>query len=328
MQRDYRLALYALGLSAVVLLAAGATVVAGVGSPSVDDRATNDRAVDNRTANESTSVTVHDGNRTVTLSRAGDGGGAATTFTLGGTESRCGGFVAVDTSNATETEHRVNGTAVTVVVEDGEETVEAFGRERLAELVWDAVSDRAGLGRYDRVVVRTDVYYESIDRERSLDVAGVTVRPTGGCLPAVDGEVDLDDGTVTVDRALPSLDGVEVAFTDSLGVLSDDDRTTIERRIVSNNETSYRIQRQFDDPERLNATVVEATNDGRVDIELTAPGADGRAVVVTVDLDDGRIVQSWTRLRADASSVVTVDSDTGTVTGNGTVTFEVNSSDA
>jgi hypothetical protein len=347
MQRDHELALYALGLSAVVLIGAG--VVTGIGSgglttdaPSVESHA--DGTVDDQNLHntsqmsevgsdsEANDVTVHDGEAyDVTID--GDGNGTVVLRQMG---TNCGGGVGGGTQNTTETDHNVDNTTVTLVVEDGDETVDAFGRRQLVELLWTTVSDHAELDRYDHVEVRADVYYESHDREQPLDVAGITVRPVNRCLPTVQGEVDLDSEAVTVDNVLPPLDNVELQVTDSLGVLSIDDRETIEKRLVANGRTSYRIQQQFDNPTRLNATVLEATNQNRVDIELTAPGTDGRAVVVTVDLDSGRIVQSWSRYQLESSNVTLVGTNTSaasvtgstTLTANETITFETNSTDA
>ncbi|SEP33648.1 hypothetical protein SAMN05216388_11001, partial [Halorientalis persicus] len=168
-------------------------------------------------------------------------------------------------------------------------------------------------------------YYESLDREQPLDTAGITIRPQDGCLPTVRGEVDLADEDVTVIETLPALDDIELRITDSLGVLNDDERQLIEELVASNEGVSYNVQQQFTDAERLNATVLEATNDGRVDVRLTAAGSDGSAVVVTVDLEDETVVRSYAMRELDADNVVMAGEDgyeTVTTDSGGTITFE------
>lgn len=319
MERDYRIALYALGLSAVLLVAAGAAVASGfapgatpVVTQSDDDPTDGTDAV--RLDRESSQQ--YD----VTADTSANG-----TVTFTSTASRCGGAVAVDASDADRTDVQVDGTTVTLIEEHGGETFDGISRERFAELVWDATSDRAGVAEYDHVTVRVNQYYESIDRERPLDTAGITVRPHENCLPTVRGEVDLAGEDVTVTTTLPPLDDIELRVTDSLGVLSDDERRLIEELVASDEGASYNVQQQFNDPERLNATVLEATNDGLVDVRLTTDGSDGSAVIVTIDLDDETVVRSYATLELDADNVVTVGEDeNGTVSadGGGTITFE------
>lgn len=319
MERDYRIALYALGLSAVLLVAAGAVVASGFAqgaTPVVtqsDDDPTNgtDTVRLDRESSQQYDVTVN---------TAGNG-----TVTFASTASRCGGTVAVDASNADRTDVRVDGTTVTLIEEHGGEAFDGISRERFTKLVWDATSDRTEVEEYDHVTVRVNQYYESIDRERPLDTAGITVRPHGECLPTVRGEVDLVGEDVTVTTTLSPLADIELRITDRLGVLSDDEKRLIEELVASDEGASYNVQQQFNDPERLNATVLEATNDDRVDVRLTTAGSDGSAVTVTIDLNDETVVRSYTTLELDADNVVTVGKDeneTVSADSGGKITFE------
>ncbi|MFC7325656.1 hypothetical protein ACFQMF_13835 [Halorubrum rutilum] len=319
MERDYRIALYALGLSAVLLVAAGAVVASGFAPGATpaptqsDDDPTNgtDAVRFDRESDQQYDVTV----------TASDNG----TVTFASATSGCGGVVAVNASDADRTDVQVDGTTVTLIEEHGGETFDGISRERVAELVWDATSDRAELDEYDRVTVRVNQYYESIDRERPLDTAGVTVRPYEDCLPTVRGEIDLAGEDVTVITTLPPLDDIELRITDGLGVLNDDERRLIEELVAADEEASYNVQQQFNDPERLNATVLEATNDDLVDVRLTTAGSDGSAVIVTIDLNDETVVRSYATLELDADDVVMFgegENETVSMDGGGTVTFE------
>ncbi|WP_092664391.1 hypothetical protein [Halorientalis persicus] len=319
MQRDYRIALYALGMSAVLLVAAGAVVASGFAPGATPPATQSDGDPTNGTDTvrlDRKSSQQYD----VTVDESGNG-----TITFDSTASRCGGVVAVNASDADRTDVQVDGTTITLLEEHGGEAFDGISRERFAELVWAATSDRAGLDEYDHVTVRVNQYYESLDREQPLDTAGITIRPQDGCLPTVRGEADLADEDVTVIETLPALDDIELRITDSLGVLSDDERRLIEELVASDEGASYNVQQQFNDPERLNATVLEATNKGRVDVRLTAPESDGSAVVVTVDLRDESVVQSYATVELDADNIVRVgeDSNETVSTDSGeTITFE------
>lgn len=319
MERDYRIALYALGLSAALLVAAGAVVASGFAPGATPaptqsgDGPTNgtDAVRFDRESNQQYDVTVN----------TSDSG----TLTFASATSRCGGAVAVNASDADRTDVQVDGTTVTLIEEHGGETFDGISRERVAELAWDATSDRAELDEYDRVTVRVNQYYESIDREQPLDTAGITVRPYEDCLPTVRGEIDIDGEDVTVITTLPPLDDIELRITDSLGVLSDDERRLTEELVASDEEASYNVQQQFNDPERLNATVLEATNDDLVDVRLTTAGSDESAVIVTIDLNDETVVRSYATLELDADNVVMVgggENETVSMGSDGMVTFE------
>jgi hypothetical protein len=310
MNSNYRYAAYALAASAIVLLATGAVVVSGVAfepptntGPSIPSDQTN--VV---TLNE-TDVQTYD----VSLDENGS------TFTLDGVESTCSGPLSVDASNETHTDVRVGDTTVTLVEHHDGEAVDDIGPDRLAELVWDTASQRAGLEDHDQVEVQVNQFYETTAREQPLNVAGITVRPVDTCLPTVRGQVDLLNETVTVNSAFADLRTLNLTVTDDIGVLDAAERDRLAALIVSDAQASYNVQRLFDDPVTLDAAVVEATDDGHVDVELTVPGGDDATVGVTVDFEDDTVVRSWTQMTLDASQVVTVD-ETDT---NHTVTVDV-----
>lgn len=301
MHRDYKLAAYALAAAAVVLLASGALVAAGTGTdaPAGDAAPDGENATANETDAQALNLTVSDGDE------------YDLTFVSG--EGACGGALRAESPNRTETEVALDDVTVTLVERSTDEPFDGIDRERVAELAWDAAADRADF-ETDRVEVRVTRYYESLDREEPLDTAGIRVRPVDGCLPTVAGELDLANETVDVRSVRPQLDDLDLAFTDEIGVLDADDEALIEDLVVADESAAYDVQTQFDDPDELDATVLEATNDGRVEVELTAPGTDGQAVVVTVDLDDETVVDSWTRISFDSVDVASANETDGNVT--------------
>ncbi|ACV49337.1 hypothetical protein [Halomicrobium mukohataei] len=308
MRREYRLAAYALAVSALLLAASGAVVVAdgSVADPTDESpEPTNDTVSTSGTDTETVDVSVTNT--------------SATTFTVSEDGRTCGGALRVDDPNRTRTDVRVDGVTVTLIEAHGGEAFDEIDRQRFAALVWDEFSTSAGLGEYEHVELRVNQYYESVDREEPTDTVGVRASPADGCLPSVPGTVSLDDESVDVRSARPTLDGLDLTVTDTIGVLDDEERTLVERLVENDSQASYTVQQRFDDPSALAATVVEATNDGEVTLELTPPSADGPTVVVRIDLDTESVVTAYTKL-----SIESVDTDTVVVDGNETMTFEAN----
>jgi len=316
---EYRLAAYAAAVAVVLFAASGAVVVSGLGS----DRGPGGMApdagepADDATPTEDADRTETNASdfETVEVSIAENASGTSGTLTVTSSDRSCNGVLHSETSSYTRSDVQVENTTVTLVYDD-RTPFEEIDRRELAELVWTDVADRAEFGEYEHVELRIDQYYESTERDRPLGAAGVVVRPADGCLPSASGEVDLDNGTVDIRRTLPTLDGPELAYTDELGVLDGSDEALIEELLVTDGRASYAIQNRFDDPGTLNATVVEASNDGEVDLELTSPDEPERTVFVTVDLDEETVVRSTTVLE-----VTEVD---GTDGGSVNISVETN----
>ncbi|MFD1687631.1 hypothetical protein [Halobellus litoreus] len=316
MQREYRLAVYALAVSMLLLVASGAAIVAG-GSQN-DSPAEPHASEVERTQTANPVTATHSENVEIETVATN---GTALTVTQG--DRTCRGSLRTADPNRNRTDIQVGDTTVTLVEHQTGEPFDEIEREAFARLVWRAVADDAGLEEYDHVEVQVNQYYETVDREDPLDTVGIRVYPVDACLPTVEGEVALDNQSVTVQSSHPELEDLQVEITDTIGVLSDDDRNTITQLIESNEHTSYNIQVEFDNPRALEATVIEATNDGEVELELTHPDSAGRAVVVTVDLESETIKQTWVQFKIQSmnnTNVVAVgDSET-----NETITFETN----
>lgn len=302
MNREYKFAAYALALAAVLFAVSGAIVVSGVGPGG----GTGDPASDGeptRTANETTGLDQYD----VSVASSSN-----ETLTFTSATPSCSGPSLVGASEPDRTETRLGDTTVTLIADD-DAPFDELDRQQFAALVRDAVSNRTSLDEYAHLEMRVTQYYESLDREQPRDVAGVTVRPREQCLPYASGDVDLDDETVTIRRTLSPVESLELAFTDAIGVLDDDEKELIEDLVAADGQASYNVQRQFDESQTLDATVLEATNDGRIDLELTRPDRDGSAVRVTVNLDEETVVRSSTVLELEKSDIASNDSETGTV---------------
>ncbi len=296
MQRDYRFAIYALGIATVLFVASGAAVMAGSGlSAGPADGPANERNVTEKTA--------ADQQFNVTLNRTGDG-----EYTFRQADRTCSGALRLDGLSRNRTTHQVGNVTVTLVSHHDGAAVETVGRQRFAELVVEETGDRAGLSAYGQLEVQVNQYYESTAREEPLGVAGIRVRPADDCLPSVRGTVDLANETADVRTAHPDIDEVSLNYTDNIGVLDQDDRALIERLVVSDGQTSYNIRTHLDATE-LRATTAEATGDGRVDVELQRPGGNGSAVMLTVDLDSETVVNSWVERQIEEENVRTVEAD-------------------
>ncbi|MDS0260303.1 hypothetical protein NDI56_12940 [Haloarcula sp. S1CR25-12] len=292
MQRDYRLAMYALGVSAVVLAASGAAVIAGAGLPA-------DAEPD--TANETNGTQIEADQRqfNVTVSGTGDG-----EYTLQQADRTCSGVLRLDSPERNRTSHQVGNVTVTLVSHHDGAAFDEVGRQRFAELVVDETGTRAGLGAYDRLEVQVNQYYESTARDEPLDIAGIHVRPADDCLPSVRGTVDLANETVDVRTARADIDEVSLNYTDDIGVLDQADRALIERLVAADGQTSYNVRAHLDATE-LRATVTEATADGRVDVELQRPDGNGSSVMLTVDRDAETVVHSWVEIQIDEENIRT-----------------------
>jgi len=295
MHRDYRLAMYALGISAVLLVASGGAVIAGASlSPGPTDDVGNE-----------TNVTMLDADRqqriNETLAQTGN-----STYTLQQAHRTCGGALRLNSPDRNSTSHQVGDVTVTLVSHHDSAAIDDIGRQQLAELVVDATGDRAGLGEYSQLEVQVNQYYESTAREEPLDTAGIHVRPADGCLPSVRGTVNLANETVDVRTVRSDIEEVSLNYTKELGVLDQDDRELIERLVVTDEQTSYNVRTHLD-ATALQATVTEATASGNVDIKLQHPDGNGSTVMLTVDLDAGTVLHSWGEMQIDESDIETVD---------------------
>ena len=295
MQRDYRLAIYALGISTVLLVASGAAVVAGASlSPGPTD--------DPGSETNATKLDAdHQQQFNETLTQTGDG-----KYTLRPAQRTCSGALRLNSPDRNSTSHQVGDVTVTLVSHHDSAPVDEIGRQRLAELVVEATSNRAGLNEYSHLEVRVNQYYESTARDEPLDIAGIHVRPTDDCLPSVRGTVNLTNETVDVRTARPDIDEVSLNYTDKIGVLDQADRELIERLVVADKQTSYNVRAHLD-ATALEATVTEATADGHVDIKLQRSDGNGSSVMLTVDLDAETVVHSWVEIQIDESNTEIVE---------------------
>jgi len=291
MQRDYRLAMYALGVSAVVLVASGAAVIAGAGLPADAGPGT---------ANETNGTQIEADQQQFNVTVSGS------EYTLQQANRTCSGALRLDSPERNRTSHQVGNVTVTLVSHHDGAPFDEVGRQRFAELVVDETGNRAGLGAYDRLEVQVNQYYESTARDEPLDIAGIHVRPAEDCLPSVQGTVDLANETVDVRTARADIDEVNLSYTDDIGVLEQADRALIERLVAADGQTSYNVRAHLDATE-LRATVTEATADGRVDIELQRPDGNGSSVMLTVDRDAEKVVHSWVEIQIDEENVTVVN---------------------
>jgi len=299
MQRDYRFAIYALGIATVLFVATGAAVMAGAGlSAGPADGPANETNV--------TEKTTADQQYNVTVDRTADG-----EYTLEQADRTCSGALRLDDPSRNRTSHQVDNVTVTLVSHHDGAPFDEIERQRFAELVVEETGARAGLGAYDRLEVQVNQYYESTARDEPLDVAGIRVRPAGDCLPSVQGTVDLANETVDVRTARADVDEVRLNYTDDIGVLDQDDRALIERLVAADAQTSYNVRAHLDATE-LRATVTEATADDRVDVELRDPDGNGSSVVLTADLDAETVVHSWVEIQIDEENISTVEADNTT----------------
>jgi len=297
MQRDYRLAMYALGISAVLLVASGVAVIAGASlSPGPTDDVGNE-------TNVTKLDTDHPQQVNETLSRTGN-----STYSLQQAHRTCSGALRLDSPNRNSTSHQVGDVTVMLVLHHDSTPINEIGRQRVAELVVDATSDRAGLNEYSQLKVQVNQYYESTARDEPLDIAGIHVRPTDECLPSIRGTVNLTNETVDVRTVHPDIEEVSLNYTDEIGVLDQDDRELIERLVVADGQTSYNVRTHLD-ATALQATVTEATADGNVDIKLQRPDRNGSKVMLTVDLDAETVVHSWVEIQIDESDIQMADED-------------------
>jgi len=300
MQRDYRFAMFAFGISAVLLVASGAAVIAGASlSPDPTDGPSNETNITNLDADHHQQVNE-------TLTQTGDG-----EYTLRQAQRTCRGALRLNSPDRNSTSHQVGDVSVALVSHHGSEPIDEVGQQRLAELVVEATGDRAGLNEYSQLEVQVNQYYNSTARDEPLDTAGIRVRPTDDCLPSVRGTANLSNETVDVRTVRPDIDEVSLNYTDEIGVLDQDDRELIERLVVADGQTSYNVRAHLD-ATTLEATVTEATADGHVDIKLQRPDGNGSTVMLTVDLDTETVVHSWVEIQIDESNIEMADGD-GTV---------------
>lgn len=309
MRREYQLATYAFAFAMVLFAVSGAIVFAGA-NPSDDP--------DTEPADDSETYTFDVSDNEAIQADSEANVGVEFNATVSATEQTCSGLERIDSPDYSETDVEVEDTNLTLVYDDAE-PFEEIEHQRFAELVWDDVSERPEFNTYDHVKVHVNQYYESIEREEPRDIVGVTVHPVDRCLPSADAEVNLDDESVDIHRTLPELDDLELAFNDTIEVLDDDEKAIVENVIETDSHASYTIQNQFDDPDTLDAKVIEVTKNHEVDLELTPTDDNNRAVLVTVNLEDESVEQAMMLLSLDESNIVTNESD-------GEVTFEMNGS--
>lgn len=289
MKTEYRLAKYALAGAVVLLAMSGVVVVSGLGPDApilATDGPSNDRIQNNDDSGASTLATTD-----ATRPDADEFEASNRTRYFPVDRADCGRSYRIDDTNVSRTEVQVDGTTITLVYDDTK-PFDEIEREQLAELVWADVRDRAAFETYDTVEVVINQFYSTPPEEKPLDAAGITVHPTDRCLPSASGEVNLTDETVDINRVLPELDNLELDVTDEIGVITDEDRGRLEQIITGSDSAAYLIRQQFSNLDTLDATVVEASNDDQIDVELTAPEEDGEGVLMTIDLTEGTVVQS------------------------------------
>lgn len=295
MHRDYRFAMYALGISAVLLVASGAVVTTGASlSSGPTDNPGNKTNITKLDTDHPQQV-----NKTLTQTENG-------TYTLQQAHRTCSGVLRLNSSDRNSTTHQVRDVTVTLVSHHDSAKIDEIGRQRLAELVVEATDDRAGLGEYSQLEVQVNQYYESTARDEPLDTAGIHVRPADDCLPSVRGTVDLTNETVDVRTARPDIEAVSLNYTNEIGALDQNERELIERLVVADRQTSYNVRTHLD-ATALQATVTEATADGHVDIKLRRPDRNGSTVMLTVDLDAETVVHSWAVIQIDESDMEVVE---------------------
>lgn len=117
MHRDYRLATYALGISAVLLVASGAAVIVGASlSPGPTDEPTNETHGTQRDAD-------HHQRFNETLTQSGD-----STYTLQQAERTCGGALRLDSAERHRTSRQVGNVTVTLVSHHDRAESDKIGR--------------------------------------------------------------------------------------------------------------------------------------------------------------------------------------------------------
>ena len=311
MRRDYRLAMYALAASAVVIAASGAVVLADAKLPA-DTQSTNDTDEANVTyLNTSDDGTDTVGNISLV---ATDGADTEYNFTVERGERTCSGGLRLDGPDRNSTDHQVGDVTVTLASHHDGDAVEEIGRQRFAELVVDRVGDRAGLGATDHLEVQVNQYYESTARTSPLDVAGIRVRPAGSCLPSVRGTVHLDNRTVDVRSAHADLTELDLNYTGDAGGLDQRERGLVERLVRTDRHASYNVRQEFGATTRLQASVVEATHDGHVEVALREPGVSGQSLRVSLDLESETVLRSWRQVQLDSSDRTPVNASESNVT--------------
>ena len=293
MNEDYRLAGALIAAALALLIGAGVITTTGLGAgalPGPEVKATENSSL------ETYNVTV------------GTGALAAGEDTTVWVEQN---------PNRTETEHEVGNRTVVLNEDDRDELFEDRSRAAFVETVWKRTASEADFEADSRIEVRVDQGYESVDRDRPTGEAFVTVSPEASRLPEVRATVDLSNETVTVTRVLPELGAVDLDVTDEIDRLEAEDEALLERIVERGGEVSYQVQREFEDPDSLTATVVEASADGDVDVHLSHPEQTATTVGLTLDLERETVENSWVVMEIDSSNLQTANASE-----NGTVEFE------
>lgn len=316
MQRDYRLAVYALAASALVLAASGAVVLADARLPA-DPQSTNDtdgtNVTDLNASDDQTGETDTVGNISLVTADTASAG-TESNFTVERGERTCSGSLRLKDQDRNSTDHEVGDVTVTLASHHDGDAVEEIGRQRFAELVVDRVGDRAGLGAADHLEVQVNQYYESTARTTPLDVAGVRVHPAESCLPSVRGTVHLDNRTVDVRSAQADLTDLDLNYTEDAGGLDQRERQLVEQLVQTDRHASYNVRQAFGETTRLEASVVEATRDGHVEVALHEPGVPESSLGVSLDLESETVLQSWIQLQLDTSNPTPLNGTESNVT--------------
>lgn len=304
MQRDYRLAMYALSISTLLLVASGTAVIAGANlssGPAEDS------------ANETITQLDADQHQQLngTVAQSDD-----STYTLEPAQRTCSGALRLNSPDHNNTSHQIGNVTVTLVSHHDGGVVDEIGRQQFVDLVTEATGNRAGLDGYSHLEVQVNQYYQSTAREDPRDIAGIHVRPVDSCLPSVRGTVNGTNETVVVQTVRSDIDEVSLNYTDEVDVLDQDDRELIERLVVADKQTSYNVRAHLD-VTTLQATVTEATADDHVNIKLQRPDGNGSTVMLTVDLDAETVVHSWVEIQIDESNIQVVDANDRTSAQNG-----------
>jgi hypothetical protein len=194
--------------------------------------------------------------------------------------------------NRSTNEYEVDGKTVVLNADERDEMFEGTEKKTYAKNVYDAVKSEAEYKNFASIEIQVDQIYESGDHDTPTDEAIVHVRPANQRVPEVTAITSLSADSVNVTSTVPRVTDVDITIKEGLGVLNDSDVDTLEQLATEGHDLSYYIAQEFEDPSEISATVIEATNDGTVDLHLSQTESDSQ-VGVTVDLDDDEVESTW-----------------------------------
>ena len=216
--------------------------------------------------------------------------------------------------NRTETTVRYENRSYVLNEDERDELFEAINRSQFVQVVWDSVGEEAEFKADSNIEIRVNQIYESAAHETPTDEAYIQVSPTDSRLPEVQGTVNLTTKEVYVRDRLETLSDVELEVKDEMDFLEEDDVDTLKEIVVNGGDVSYQIQREFDNPDSLEATTVEASNNRSVEIHLNNSDHPDTTVGLTLDLQEESVQNSWLIMEIDSSNITDVEeNDNGTI---------------